>query len=198
VITAAPPGAIAFALASVAALAFTLYDHQGVPDLFLVAPYFAAATGIAVAMASRAGAVVPAAVSALLVLQIAKDETLRSRRSYHLDDQRLAAAQVGEWAREPDGVWVYEAVHLLGLAHLDNHVPYGLFYDDVRSVLDVDAWRPLRAGRMPGVIVHGREDIPGSDSWLRPEYEELAIPSLAAQGLHAWRRRGNGHLPGRP
>jgi hypothetical protein len=204
------PGALAFACGAAAATAFTLYDHQGVPDLFLVAPYFAVSAGVLAAMASAvlaravAGALeksgasserrpvwaaaAPVALAVLLVLQMARDDSLRPRRGYSLADQRRVAGQVGEIAGTAD-VWVYEAVHLLGLAHLDNHVPLALFYDDVRSSVDVDAWRPLRDGRLPDVVVHGRSGIPGAKAWLEDAYDDATPPGLASQGLRLWRAR---------
>jgi hypothetical protein len=208
------PGALAACAGGAAATAFTLYDHQGVPDLFFVAPYFAVSAGVLVAMASaalqtfaarRAEASVRTADGAagrsrvaelaaagvlgiLLVFQLAKDDSLRPRRGYSLADQREAAEEVRKLAATGD-VWAYEAVHLLGLAHLDNHVAYGLFYDDVRSALDVEAWRPVRDGRMPDVIVHGRGRIPGSDAYLGSVYVDATTPAFAAQGLRLWKAR---------
>jgi hypothetical protein len=135
-----------------------------------------------------AGLAAPGVLAALLVLQLARDDSLRPRSGYSLADQRLAAEEVRRLAAT-GSVWVYEAVHLLGLAHLDNHVAYGLFYDDVRSVLDVDAWRPLRGGRMPDAIVHGRDRIPGSEAYLGSEYVDATPPGFAAQGLRLWKVR---------
>jgi hypothetical protein len=180
----AKPGALAFAVGGAAATAFTIYDHQGVPDLFFVAPFFAVAAGV-LASAARGA---PVFLALVLVLQVAKDDSLRSERSYSLADQRRVAGQVRALAEDRD-VWVYEAVHLLGLAHLDNHVALALFYDDVRSVLDVDAWRPERAERMPGIVIHGRGGIPGSETWLVSRYVDATPAAFAAQGLRLWKAR---------
>jgi hypothetical protein len=198
------PGALALAAGAAAATAFTLYDHQGVPDLFLVAPYFAVSAGVLAAMGSAVAgarakpslrgrsalaAAAPVALALLLVLQMVRDDSLRPRRGYSLADQRRVAGHVGEIASRAD-VWVYEAVHLLGFAHLDNHVPLALFYDDVRSRIDVDAWRPLRDGRMPDVVVHGRSGIPGANAWLGDGYDDVTPPELASLGLRVWSARG--------
>jgi len=192
-------GLPAFVAAAAGAVLFTLYDHQGVPDLFFPDPYFAVATGLVVAavmqgagriVAGPAPALVALATMAALGLQMLRDDALRRVPRYDLDDQRRVASAVRGYHDSSGSVWVYGAVHLLGLAHLDNHVPYGLFYDDVESVLAVDDYLPLRDGRMPEVIVHGRGGVPGASRYLGADYEETTPEDFAAQSLSVWRRRG--------
>lgn len=188
------PGTMAFALAGSGAAAFTVYDHQGVPDLFFPDPYFAVSAGLVFAWCAArrawAGAAAGLLMAAMLVVQIVWDEQRREVRRFTIDDQRLAASEVARLHREAGSVWVYEAVHLLGLARLDNHVPYGLLYDDVASVLDLDTYRPLKDGRWPEVIVHGRKRPPGARRYLEADYEEMPSRLLGSQSLHVWRRRG--------
>ena len=194
-------GLLSFVVGAAGATAFTLYDHQGVPDLFFPHPYFAVATGLLVAVATlAAGRIVPApaplavalAVMVALGWQMRRDDALRQPPRYDLDDQRDVASMVRGYHDSFGSVWVYGAVHLLGLAHLDNHVPYGLFYDDVESVVAVDEYLPLRDGRMPEVIVHGRGGVPGAQRYLGPDYVEITPEAFAAQSLGVWRRRAAG------
>lgn len=200
------PGLLSFGLGAAGATAFTLYDHQGVPDLFFVDPYYAASCGILVvavaglvarllpaSAAAAARPTVPAAVAALstmtlLALQMKLDDGNRRPDDYTLEDQRRAADIVRGYHEEFGEVWAYGAVHLLGLAHLDNHVPYGLFYDDVLSVLPIDSWLPLRDGRMPEIILHSRGRLPGAPKYLLADYVEITPAAFAAQSIMVWRR----------
>lgn len=200
---AAKPGAWSFALAAVGATVFTLYDHQGVPDLFLPDPYFAVACGLLAVSAAKtaprlfgarrgsgaAPTAVPAALALLLAFQIGSDAAGRGAWPYDLADQRRLAERLEEDGAKLGSIWAYDAVHLLGLVHLDNHVPHGLFWDDVRSVMDVDGYLPLKDGRMPGIIVHSGEPPPGSAAYLGSGYVEAADPGFAAQDLRVWHRR---------
>lgn len=191
-------GLLSFVVAALGAVAFTLYDHQGVPDLFFPDPYFAVVAGWLVAGATAAAkrlaprpvvAAFPAAALALLAWQMHGDDLRRKRESYDLDDQRRVAGIVKMYREQLSDVWVYGAVHLLGLAHLDNHVPYGLFYDDVLTVLSINTYLPLREGRMPEIIVHSRGQLPGSPRYLEADYVEITPPAFAAQSAMVWRRR---------
>ena len=192
-------GLLSVLLTGIGATVFTIYDHQGVPDLFFPAPYFALSAALLVAAAVRLGsrwtprvvASLPAAVALVVLMRqiSADDEGIAiSGPTYTLAEQRAVADVVRLWHEEVGDVWVYGAVHLLGLAHLDNHVPYGLFYDDVLSVLSIDEYLPLREARMPEVIVHTRGKLPGSPRYLESAYVEVTPPAFAAQGVRAWRR----------
>jgi len=190
-------GLLAFAIAGTAATLFTVYDHQGVPDLFFPDPYFAVATGlltVAVMRAAKGSALrqlhslVPIVVAVALVAQFGRDAMLRRVPNYDLDDQKRAAAVVREQHDTVGSVWAYGAVHLLGLAHLDNHVPFGLFFDDVESVLAADSFVPLRDGRMPELILQSRRPLPGAAVYIDRDYSEITPEEFRSQGVRAWRR----------
>ena len=120
------------------------------------------------------------ALMAALGAQMRRDDALREAPPYDLDDQRRVASVVHGYRDSSGSVWVYGAVHLLGLARLDNHVPYGLFYDDVESVLAVDDYLPLRDGRMPEIIVHARGGVPGAARLLVAIVIGMPLGILAA------------------
>jgi hypothetical protein len=189
------PGFASFAMAGAGATAFTLYDHQGVPDLFFPYPYFAVATGLVAAglltriadrRSRRASALGAAIVAAALVVPFLRDGG-RREPAYRLADQRRLAQELKAWTGDAT-VYVYGAVHLLGLAHLDNHVPYALYFDDVAREISFDDYRPLRSGRMPDLIVQSRGDAPGARSWRPREYWDSTPAAFAAQGISVWRR----------
>lgn len=213
---AATPGGWSFVLAGAGATAFTLYDHQGIPDLFFPDPYFAVACGLLAVAAANAvsrlagggrgsgpagawAAAVAAALALALGLQMRGDADGRATGPYDLGDQRRLAEGLERDGRRLGSIWAYDAVHLLALVHLDNHVPYGLFWDDVRSVMDVERYRPLDDGWMPGIIVHSGDAPPGSAAYLGSEYVEATDPAFAAQALRVWHRRaGAGREGPRP
>ena len=190
-------GLISFGVAAAATTAFTLYDHQGVPDLFFVDPYFAVAFGVVVTEAVRLAVpgsarrrtttVAALALTVVLVAQLHRDSAERRIRPWDLDSQRRLASAVRGYHDQLGSVWAYGALHLLALAHLDNHVALALFYDDVRDLL-LPGWRPLRDGRMPQVIVDSRGLPAGLQGWLASEYREVTAPAFAAQKTSVWRR----------
>lgn len=194
------PGLASLVLAATASTAFTLYDHQGVPDLFFPDPYFALATAaVAIALArfvARSGLLAPraatASVAGLAMLALAAqmhwDESRRQPPPYGLAAQRELADVTRAYHEEFGAVWVYGAVHLLGLAHLDNHVPLALFCDDVLTVVSLDTYLPLKDGRMPEIIVHARGALPGGSRFLLSQYVEITSPAFAAQSVMVWRR----------
>lgn len=190
-------GLVAFAVGAAGATMFTLYDHQGVPDLFFPAPYFAIAAGVVAARVAGAASrfaprATPAAVLVVLLvmlaLQLRRDEARRHDVGYDLADQRRLAAELLAEHEAGGSVWAYGAVHLLALAHLDNHVPLALFFDDVASVVDVGEFRPLKDGRLPSLIVQGRRRFPDDAAYLGERYEPATTAEFAGQDLRLWRR----------
>ncbi|HYC01260.1 MAG TPA: hypothetical protein VEC57_19160 [Candidatus Limnocylindrales bacterium] len=187
--------AISLLVAGAGAVLFTLYDHQGVPDLFFPAPYVAIGAGIAIAAAARSAAVVgeraAAAVTviavAALMVQLHGGGVQLPRSGRTLAEQRELAAVLADLGEQHGGVWAYEAVHLLALAHLENWVPVAQLYDDVASVMDIHAYRPQRDGRMPGIIVRGRGRLPGFDGYAAV-YERIANPAFGRDGLRLYRK----------
>ncbi|MFN2425725.1 MAG: glycosyltransferase family 39 protein [Candidatus Binatia bacterium] len=194
-------GLLSFWIGGAAATAFTLYDHQGVPDLFFPDAYFAVAAGVLAALVARAAghsgrmesryatALVAGVFGVALVWQIQRDAALRRIPHFSLADQRRAAALVSGYHASSASVWAYGAVHLLGLAHLDNHVPYGLFFDDVESVLRADTYLPLKDGRMPEWILQSRRPLPGAAAYLAQGYDEVTTEVFEAQAVTVWQRR---------
>jgi hypothetical protein len=197
-------GLASFVVGASASTAFTLYDHQGVPDLFFPYPYFAVGGALLVAVAASlaskaasrirpglsvgASAFVFAAAGLALCLPLRDFLRHRQAPAYDLRDQRRLADEVRALHAQHGSVWVYGAVHLLGLAHLDNHVPIGLYYDDLEALVRRDDYRPLREGRMPEIIVHTRGVPPGGSRFLLDEYVEITPPNFAAQLAMVWRR----------
>lgn len=195
----ATPGLLSFWLAVTGALVFTLYDHQGLPDLFFPGPYFAVATGMAArSLLERLpepeeppGAsfrlVVVAAI--VLALQLLRSEAAKPRPDFTLGEQRQLAEVLRSYDRRFGPVWAYGATHLLGLAHMDNYVPYGLFYDDLEASMDLSTYRPLRDGRLPTWIVRSEEELPAAATLLPSHYEEIRSLVFARQGLRLYRLR---------
>lgn len=207
----ARPAAVSLVLGSLLATMFTLYDHQGLPDLLLPAPYFAlAAAWLAVSATDRAAAVsgfarlrapALALVAVVLLAQAGRGVVGDGREPRTLDEQYEVGAALRHYIQEYDGVWCYRCLHLLGFAHADNWVPYGLLYDDVGSRFPIRAFRPLRDGRMPEVILRTRGEkgrIPGARGYLRGQYRQVEAPLFAREGVQVYvRRRAAGAGGGR-
>lgn len=199
------PGMISLVLASVVVTAFTLYDHQGLPDLFLPAPYFALATAwLGVSAADRAAAVsglprlraaLAALIAAVLIGQALGDGIVVREGARTLDDQSQVGAATARYIDQYDGVWVYRSVHLLGFAHADNWIPYATLYDDIETRFPIRGFRPLREGRMPEVILCRKGRVPGGRGYLREEYQQAADPVLAREDVRVYVRRPSARTP---
>lgn len=195
------PELVAPVLASHLAFAFTVYEHQAHPDLLLVQPYFALGVGAALAAAvtalgRRAGSrrrLVEVAAAALTLILCAGDawQVAIAKRATPLTlaDQIRTAELTTFYTDHRPGLWVLGDVHLLSFLGLDNWVGYGFFWDDLEARMDTREYRPLRDGRMPGVIVAGRRLLPGRSGWLFREYLEVKPPLFAEQGVRVFVRR---------
>lgn len=193
------PGRGALWLAANGALAFTLYDHQGHPDLLFVQPYFAVAAAVAAAGALsclsgvRGRALVTAAAALSLLVAVAQARAAAARyvasNEETLADQRRLAASLAQLAGPGGGVWACGPVHLLGFLHTDNFSPYGFLYDDLRQSGLLDGFRPERDGRMPDLILIGRAPVPLGFPWMGAEYDAATPPAFARAHIDVLRRR---------
>jgi len=192
------PGAVAFWISAHLAVAFTVYDHQAHPDLLLVQPYFVVACGIAfgwlAALLRRvpAGGFVTALAAALLVAfalgEARRDVMHRNNAERGLDAQLAQGRLVDLYHDHRGSVWILGPVHLLALNHLDNWVPVGNVGHETHE-LDMKAYRPLRDGKMPEVILAGRGLRPGMAGWLVAEYVDVTPQPLAKDRIRVFIRR---------
>ena len=185
---------------------FTLYDHQGLPDLLFPAPYFALATAwLGVSAAREAAAVtglrrpqlvIPVLMALVLAAQALRGGIVSGDESRTIADQYEVGAATRWYVDHYDGVWCYRSAYLLGLAHADNWVPYGMLYDDINSRFPIRSFRPLRDGRMPEVILRKKGRVPGGRAYLHREYAQVAAPLFAREGVRVYVRRGANASPG--
>jgi len=196
----ARPEVTAFWIAAHLGFAFTVYEHQAHPDLLLVQPYYAVACGwllgelLLLGSPSRRRIAVAWAVVMLLLGWGYMQGRLIARligpgAAFGLADQRAMADAIRLYYDHRRTVWMLGPMHLLALLHQNNWVPYGFFWDDLNRHMDTDAYRPLRDGRMPNIIVSGRGIVPGQAGWRRHEYQDVTPPRFQVHNVRVFARK---------
>jgi hypothetical protein len=195
-----PPGWLFFFLAADGAVLFTLFDHQGYPDLFFLLPFMAVATGAGAAalsagLARRGRRVVGAGLVGALAAVLLAFAIAGPRRFHHrytLAEQLALAAEVGRLAEAADGLYAVGCAHLLAFNHLDNWSPYADLFRGVRQYLLARSGGrfelPARDGRLPAVVLSTRR-LPGElEGNLRRDYAEATPARYQRQGISVWVR----------
>jgi len=117
-----------------------------------------------------------------------------------IDDQRQLAHEVEELREEYGSVWAIGCPHLLALERRENHVRFGLLIDPrvrayIKELAGDQAYRPLKDGKLPAVILDSRGGAGMVVPWMRREYERQEAPEFRRQGIWVWIRRPK---PGEP
>jgi hypothetical protein len=200
----ASPGWLYFYLTMGAILAFTFYDHQGVPDLLFVLPALAVPVGVGLAAAvarvgAKGGARWARAATALvavglLVLCVRAPGRQKYPSRYDLSDQIVAGNVVGHWLGQGETIYAVNAGHLLAFNRATNWIRHHSFFRGVNGYLQVetgnpDVFVPLRNGALPSMILVGNGRPYGWPAWLMEHYLEVTPPAFAHQGVSAWRRK---------
>jgi hypothetical protein len=189
------------AITTCAAVAFTVYDQQSYPDLFILVPALSVLSGASIARASRwlgrKTTALPSAVfqlgMAFWLAWLAVTAPRRFEAPYTLHEQVELAEAVSTL---PPGTEVYTVFcnHLLAFLHRDNWSPVSNLF---RGVHDFVAARggpielPYEDGALPSVILVGRQKLlfPEIREVLEREYERVGAPRFATQGIAVWVRR---------
>ncbi len=200
------PAWLAVALAAYAALAFTFADHQAYPDMFILLPFIALASGL---MIERAINIVfelpPQTIRRVLALlagfgilvMIFDNRAFFRTRGLTLAHQYELAVAVAQLRDRHGPVWAIGCPHLLALDRTENHSPFGVFLDaNVRAYLEEQMegreYRPLKDGKPPAVILISRGGTRSVIPWLRKDYRQLKDERFEKQGIHIWIRSGRG------
>jgi hypothetical protein len=183
-------------LAAHGAVAYTFLDHQAYPDRFFLLPYIvltaACAVGIVPRLIARipARAIAAAALSAWMITFVPGLGRASNRSGGTLEQQRAIAQRVVEIGdARGGGLWVVGRPDLLALAHRTNWNGFGMLLDaNVRAYAQRSsgsrgAYRPMRDGEMPDMVLVARVSARIHLPWLFHEYEKVAFDDLA--GLHA-------------
>ena len=190
---------LALAASGFLTAAFTAYEHQGYPDLLLLAPFVALSLPIAVDALTRSASArarrAAAGVAGALVLALGLPPTLsyapHKAPRYDLQDQVRLAGEVGELAG-PDGtIYAHGCAHLLAFLHRDNWSPWGLLFRGWRAIAAHD---PLAAPTllhpgghpMPDVVLNDRSAR--FQPLLQGTYERRRLPEFHRQGIEVWVR----------
>jgi hypothetical protein len=190
-------------LCSLGALAFTIYDHQGLADLLFVSPFVAIVSGwivdrflrrVSHAVGGRGEAVGAIAVTTVLLFEIATTaRPAQLRVEFTLSDQYRLAMRVSNFLNDGEQVYAIGCTHLLALNHADNWLPYGFFFPGVDDFIEAKtgsaAFTPVKDGRWPTIILLSRNPPRGAETWLHSRYIEMPAPDFAAQGIRVFRLR---------
>jgi hypothetical protein len=197
------PGVVFVLLAGAGTLAFTVYDYGTFVDDFFVLPWVALLDGLGLArLARRIGRGRPALGLGTALATLAVTGWLAALRPVpaplgpSLADQQRLALEVRKLLDDGRSVWAVGCTHLLAFAHADNHVPYGFFFRGMGPYLRArratgEAWRPLRDGRMPDVILVARPFtgwLPESRQWFEREYRERTPLEFRLQDVRVYWR----------
>lgn len=210
--------------AGLVALAFTLRNHQGTPDVFILLPFiaigFAALTVTALGVLRRLAATVinrrasmvatrVAAVAAAIWLgQHLTVEAAQRTQVYHrmilgglgftLADQQLAAEAVEVWLNSGLTVYGVGSTHLFAMIGESNFNQYGLLFKKMGPYLTGHGqhpYIPLRDGEPPDVILISREPFPAFRKWVSRNYQGWTIPVITNRVRQLWVRKP---APGEP
>lgn len=196
------PSARAVFLAAHGAIAFTALDHQAFPDRFFVLPYAAIAAGVTAALVPQRIARLPLRAVACVALAAwllsnARFAPPTGRAIGALEAQRAIAHRVVTLADEHGGdLWVIGRPDLLAFERRQNWSPFGMLLDPhvmeyaVRKSGTPGQFRPLRDGKMPGVIVTARASVRRDMPWIVAEYEPIKstdreMPTLLVRASRA-------------
>ncbi len=198
----ANPGWICFLITMIGVLTFTLYDHQGPPDLYLTLPYVALVAAIGTtALIERLSADPPAfrlAATGLVILGLAglaaHGPAFNTRVHYTLADQLRLSEEVHAYLSSGEEIYAVNCGHLLAFNRSSNWIRYSSFFRGVNKYLRArsganDAWVPLRDGRLPSLILQGGGRPYGWPGWLSTRYDEITPESFRKQGISVWKLR---------
>lgn len=191
-----------------AALIFSIYEHQGYTDLFLLIPFLAILTGYGATMLWRADRFRTLARSLVVISVICLVMSILSgpylmgtnpgspfaRARYTLQDQRNLAEQVKQLHMEKGDMYVIGCAHLLAFNRMDNWSMNNAFFRGVREYLLSTAtggpevpWEPKP---LPPVILTCRYDLPPElQSVLDRKYYESTFAAFQQQNISIWFRR---------
>ena len=171
------PASTFLQICAVGAVGFTLYDHQGYPDLFFLIPPLAIATGTGVIWIEEQAerlwlgyqrrqnhppgdreppvpapgwkrAVRWSVVVALALIATGGDSRFGNRVG--LDEQQGMAREIGGLSQEPDGIYAVNCTHLLALNRRPNWSEYGHIFRGVRALMLDQTSGPDRPPRKAG------------------------------------------------
>ncbi|HXC49322.1 MAG TPA: hypothetical protein VN634_00440 [Candidatus Limnocylindrales bacterium] len=197
---------ICLILGAYATTGFCFIDYQGYPDRYFVLPFIAIVSAIvagavlswAVGQWSsriplRAPAAMPAslakhAVPIVIVMAMLLAIPFKPYERRSLQDQRKAAAYVGDLLRRHKTVYVVSALHLLAMNRTSNFNYYGFYPVRIRAYLAERVKKegpllPLRDGRLPDVLLQSRMEFGPNRRWIERYYRPEKASVLRRQNI---------------
>lgn len=192
------PQRAALALMAVLLSAFTLWDHQGVVDLFVLLPFVAIFASFALVWLTAGldrwlgSKRLPQVLVALAMVWLAIDGWAdRTRPRFSLQDQMALGEKVRLHIAAGESVYAINSAHLLGFARADNWLVYSSIFRRLDRYLmrrsGSRAFVPTIDGHLPTMVLKGkRARISTWGRWLPKFYERVDAPEFKAQGIAVW------------
>jgi len=175
------------------AVLFTFLDHQAYPDRFFVLPYVALTAACLVAVVPARVARMPARAIASIVLSawtisfVPRLIRASNLSGSALQDQRSVAHLLVEISDlRGGGLWVVGRPDLLALEHRTNWNGFGMLLDEHvreyarRASRSRGAYRPVRNGKMPEIVLAARVVARKHLPWLFKEYDRVVLDEFAS------------------
>ena len=185
-------------LCAVGTVAFTLYDHQGLPDMFFMLPYFAVISAWVFdqlvakleAARGRVAGWVGVGLCTVMFIFLSTLTTWLFKAHFTLPEQYRLAERVGEFVAEGQSVYAIGCPHLLAFNHVNNWTNFIYFSKGQQKLIlheTGETFRPAQNGVWPSIILMARRAPDGSKEWLEEKYEDVTTPDFKAQWITVYR-----------
>lgn len=186
-------------LSTCLAFSFTLYSHQGFPDLFLVLPFVVIISALAfdtfVEVLSRREKRVLPRIALVIISCMLIFPTVRAsiviEYQFTLADQLELAEEVGDYIDDGLSVYAIGCTQLLAFNHVDNWLNDGYFSNTVNDYQEAktggEIFLPKKNGEWPSIILLSGTRPRNSEKWLRKRYIDITTDKFSHQKIRIFR-----------
>jgi hypothetical protein len=182
-------------------LAFTYYEPESWPDIFLVLPFMAIMSGwtldrsIEDILNLKSGFLLIASRLCLFMLLVLFMMGIFCQKFepplFTLSDQYRLATVVRQYLEDNEDVYAIGSTHLLAFNHSENWMIYGSFYrgvdDFIAHKTGADIFRPVKNNTWPSIILLSHEPPRDSKNWLDALYTDITPPEFKRQHIQVFR-----------
>ncbi|MGB3564758.1 MAG: DolP-mannose mannosyltransferase [Thermoanaerobaculia bacterium] len=183
-------------LCFVAWILFTVYDHQGYMDLFVLLPFLAIIVGATLdRWVTRPGRPIWEQVGVGVVLLgfglLIYQGAQMHRTDFGLREQRVLATRVDRMLEEGEKIYAIECTHLLAFNKAENWSKFGFFFRGVGRYLRAEkkgrgVLRLNRQGERPSVVLVSHHVPREIRRELRRSYREVFDREFEQQGIRVF------------
>jgi hypothetical protein len=180
-----------------ATAAFTWYDHESFADLLLPLPFVTFFSSVFLTSVLDTVSENRQRAVALLFTYFALVSLYHvgrlNQRTFTVQDQIRSAATLRRLLDQGETIFATGCTHLLGLAHSENWVKYGVSFPELDSYLaDVNQakyWVPEKDGVKPSIVLLSRRCPRHLDNWLEEHYLQRDAPDFEQQRVAVYALR---------